>query len=66
MSREEKAQALLKGRINIAREECRAFIEKKAAELKRESDSVPFDAITQMLRRGLCDCQAALHLIDGE
>jgi len=59
-------RALLKSRIELAQSEARAYIEDKAAEIKKECPNVPFDAIVLQLRKGFCDCVAAKVLIDGE
>jgi hypothetical protein len=59
-------RALLKSRIELAQAEARAFIEDKAAEIRKECPNIPFEAVVMNLRRGLCDCVAARILIDGD
>jgi hypothetical protein len=66
MSKEDKRKILLRARIEQAQAESRAYIEDKAAQIKKECENIPFDSIVLQLRRGLCDCVAARTLIDGE
>jgi hypothetical protein len=60
----ENKSALLRSRIELAQSEARAFLEDKAAEIRKECGNVPYEAILINLRRGLCDCVAALHNMD--
>jgi hypothetical protein len=62
-AKENKA-ALLRSRIELAQTEARAYIEDKAAEIRKECPNVPFESIVVQLRRSMCDCTAALYLMD--
>jgi hypothetical protein len=66
-TRAEKRSAILQSRIELARSEARNFIEDLAVRIKRDdAPSLPLDAIILSLRRGLCDCAAALENMKAE
>jgi hypothetical protein len=57
-------RALLKSRIEMAQAESRAFLEDRAAEIAKQCPGVPYLAVLQNIRRGLCDCVAAITVMD--
>jgi hypothetical protein len=65
-TKQEKRNAILTSRIELARSEARTFIEDLAAKVKQECPSIPLGAIVLSLRRGLCDCAAALENMKAE
>jgi len=62
-----KRAVILKSRIELARAEARNFIEDLAVQIKREdAPNQPLGTIILSLRRGLCDCAAALENLKEE
>jgi hypothetical protein len=65
VSRKEQAAALLKGRIELARQEADQFIDALAAKLKTENPNQPLGSIRLMLTQGnQCRCAVALRLME--
>jgi hypothetical protein len=65
-TRQEKRNALLKSRIELACDEANAWIDAQAAAIKEECTNLPLGTIRDSLTRGECPCRAALRLINGE
>jgi hypothetical protein len=65
MSRKDQAEALLRGRIKLAREEADQYIDALAAKLKVDYPNQPLGSIRLMLTQGdTCKCAVALRLME--
>ena len=57
----------LAAKLRAAREAADAYLDAKAAELKKESPEVPVGVLKQTIcRRGNCPCSYALNLLSEE
>ena len=65
-TRQEKRNALLKARIELACDEANAWIDAQAAAIKEECTNLPLGTIRDSLTRGECPCKATLRLLNGD
>jgi hypothetical protein len=56
----------LEAQLRKAREDADAFIDAKAAEIKKTHNELPVGVIRQTILRGNCPCSWALSLLDEE